>query len=53
MIDVTDPKNEYWSINQAHTMIRKLIAGFKRGGLKTGDCVCLHSTNTVFRPCNE
>ncbi|KAH6668279.1 putative AMP-binding enzyme [Halenospora varia] len=50
MIDTNDPKHEYLSINQAHTMIRKLISGFKRAGLKTGDCVCLQSSNNIYYP---
>lgn len=45
-IDCTFPERHI-SYNQAKTIVRKLIAGFKANGLHTGDTVCLHSSNNV------
>jgi long-subunit acyl-CoA synthetase (AMP-forming) len=33
--------------NEARSMVRKLVAGFKAKGLQKGDCVCLHAFNDV------
>ncbi|KAK3672723.1 hypothetical protein LTR78_007309 [Recurvomyces mirabilis] len=48
-IDAANPKRSI-SATQAYTLIRKLIAGFRRSGLQRGDCVCLHSFNNVHYP---
>ncbi|KAJ5162644.1 AMP-binding enzyme [Penicillium coprophilum] len=47
-----DPSNSsrYISHNQAKTLIRKLVAGFKKAGLEKGDCVNLHSYNDIYYP---
>jgi acyl-CoA synthetase (AMP-forming)/AMP-acid ligase II len=45
-VDANDPSNQL-SATQARRMVLQLIAGFKRLGLKEGDCVCLHAFNCV------
>lgn len=47
-VDAADP-SQFITARQAHTLIRKLIAGFRRAGLQEGDCVALHSFNNVMR----
>lgn len=44
-----DPENRQRSIsaNEARTMVRKFVAGWKAVGLKPGDCVCVHAFNDV------
>ena len=38
-IDAVEPKKRSISSNQAEKIIKQLVAGFKKAGLKTGDCV--------------
>ena len=38
------------SANEARSMVRKLVAGFKANGLQPGDCVCVHAFNDVRAP---
>ena len=44
-----DPENSQRSIsaNEARTIVRKFVAGWKAVGLKPGDCVCVHAFNDV------
>lgn len=44
-----DPENRQRSIsaNEARTIVRKFVAGWKAVGLKPGDCVCVHAFNDV------
>ncbi|KAI9801312.1 MAG: hypothetical protein M1833_002882 [Piccolia ochrophora] len=48
-VDVNDPRRSF-SANEARTLVRKLISGFKANGLEAGDCVCLHAFNDVLYP---
>lgn len=48
-IDVQNPKRHY-TFGQARSTIRKLVAGFRKAGLKKGDVVCLHSFNDINYP---
>ena len=49
LIDASDP-NRSISNRQAKTLVRKLVAGFKRLGIRPGqqDVVCLHSGNDIL-----
>ncbi|KAL1611795.1 hypothetical protein SLS60_000015 [Paraconiothyrium brasiliense] len=38
------------SANQAKSLVRQLIAGFRKAGLKPGDAVLIHSFNSIFYP---
>ena len=38
------------SCRQARSMVRRLAAGLKQAGLKTGDCVCMHAFNDIHYP---
>lgn len=44
-----DPENRQRSIsaNEARTLVRRFVAGWKAVGLKPGDCVCVHAFNDV------
>lgn len=44
-----NPKDSI-SARQAHSMIRKLTAGFKALGVRKGDCVCMNSFNDIHYP---
>lgn len=46
LIDAEDPSRSL-SINQARVLVRKIVAGLKAFGLKQGDTVCIHATNSV------
>lgn len=48
-IDALDPKNAI-SARLAHKTIRQLVAGFRALGLKQGDCVNIHSFNSIWYP---
>ncbi|KAL4955775.1 hypothetical protein BDW69DRAFT_182240 [Aspergillus filifer] len=48
-IDVANPSRTI-SHNQARTIIRKLIAGLKKWGVREGDCVAVHSFNDIYYP---
>jgi non-ribosomal peptide synthetase component E (peptide arylation enzyme) len=42
------------SNRQARAIVEKLAAGFKKAGLKEGDCVCMHAFNDVrFSVCRR
>jgi hypothetical protein len=45
-IDAANPSNSI-SSRQARSIVRKLAAGFRAGGVKKGDAVCVHSFNDV------
>ena len=49
LLDASDP-NRSISNRQAKTLVRKLIAGFRRWGIRPGqkDVVCLHSFNDIL-----
>ncbi|EME43734.1 hypothetical protein DOTSEDRAFT_62337 [Dothistroma septosporum NZE10] len=48
-IDALDT-TKYWTANQCRKAIRQLAAGFRRLGLKNGDCVCIHAFNSLDYP---
>lgn len=48
-VDALNPSNAF-SARQAHTVIRRLVAGFRHIGLNKGDCVCMHSFNDICYP---
>ncbi|KAF2741390.1 acetyl-CoA synthetase-like protein [Polyplosphaeria fusca] len=48
-IDATDPSHNISAVS-AEKFIRKLIAGFRRAGLKQGDTVLIHSFNNIYYP---
>jgi len=48
-IDALDPKNSI-SARQAHSLIRKLVAGFRALGVQKGDCICINSVNDIHYP---
>ncbi|ORY08703.1 hypothetical protein BCR34DRAFT_603351 [Clohesyomyces aquaticus] len=48
-IDAEDPSNSI-SAAQAKTLIRKLVAGFRKAGLEKGDTVLIHSFNNIYYP---
>ncbi|KAJ4357563.1 uncharacterized protein N0V89_002139 [Didymosphaeria variabile] len=48
-IDAASPSTTI-SANQAKSLIRQLIAGFKKAGLKPGDAVLIHSFNSIYYP---
>ena len=48
-IDAARP-SRFISCRQARSMIRRLAAGLKQAGLKTGDCVCMHAFNDIHYP---
>ncbi|KAF2502907.1 amp dependent CoA ligase [Lophium mytilinum] len=48
-IDAADPKR-FVSARQGRTIIRKLVAGFRKAGLEKGDCVVLASFNDLYYP---
>lgn len=45
--DVHNPSRSI-SYNQAHSIIRKLVAGLRAWGVRPGDCVAIHSFNDVW-----
>ncbi|KAK8238704.1 amp dependent CoA ligase [Phyllosticta capitalensis] len=49
LIDAEDPSRSL-SINQARVLVRKIVAGLKAFGLKQGDTVCIHATNSIMYP---
>ena len=51
-IDATNP-SRFYSHRQAKQAIRKIAAGFKAIGLKSGDTVCMHSFNDARYPCTH
>ncbi|PIA89681.1 putative acyl-coenzyme A synthetase [Cercospora beticola] len=48
-IDALDT-SKYWTANQCRKAIRQLAAGFRRLGLKNGDCVCIFAFNSMDYP---
>lgn len=46
LIDPANPSRSV-SFNQARKLVGKLATGFKRAGLKVGDCVLVNSGNDV------
>lgn len=48
-IDALDTK-QYWTARQCRKAIRQLAAGFRRLGLKNGDCVCVFAFNSLDYP---
>ncbi|KAH7399658.1 4-coumarate-CoA ligase-like protein [Pyrenochaeta sp. MPI-SDFR-AT-0127] len=46
-VDAADPERNI-SSRQARSITKRLCAGFKSIGLKTGDCVCLLSFNDIY-----
>ncbi|BCS29575.1 acyl--CoA ligase [Aspergillus puulaauensis] len=48
-IDVANPSRSI-SLNQARTIVRQLIAGLRKWGVKEGDCVAIHSFNDISYP---
>ncbi|KAL2861201.1 acyl--CoA ligase [Aspergillus lucknowensis] len=46
-IDVANPSRSI-SFNQAHTIVRQLIAGLRAWGVREGDCVAIHSFNDIY-----
>jgi len=46
-IDAANPSRSI-SCRQGRLMARKLAAGFRKAGLKKGDCVCLHAFNDIY-----
>ncbi|KAK3704906.1 Acyl-CoA synthetase actt5 [Vermiconidia calcicola] len=49
MVDVDDTsRNLSW--HQAHSIVRKLVAGFLAAGLKPGDCVSIAAFNDIMYP---
>jgi 4-coumarate--CoA ligase len=48
-IDALQPSNAV-SARLAHTTIRQLAAGFRALGLQKGECVCIHSFNSIWYP---
>lgn len=48
-IDALDTQR-YWTANQCRRAIRQLAAGFRRLGLKNGDCVCIFAFNSLDYP---
>lgn len=49
LIDPANPSRSV-SFNQARELVGKLATGFKRAGLKVGDCVLVNSGNDVRKP---
>lgn len=48
-IDATNPDN-FITARHAKDLVRRLAAGFRKAGLKPGDCVCMHAFNSIFYP---
>ncbi|PKY00040.1 putative AMP-binding enzyme [Aspergillus campestris IBT 28561] len=48
-VDVHDPARSI-SYNQAHRLVRQLVAGLKAWGVQRGDCVVIHSFNDIYYP---
>ena len=48
-IDIANTSN-YITARQAKSLVRKLCAGFRKAGLKKGDCVVLHGFNSIYYP---
>ncbi|KAI9706808.1 MAG: hypothetical protein M1820_004779 [Bogoriella megaspora] len=46
----SDSPSEYISARQAKLLIRQLCAGFRKLGLKPGDCVTVHAFNSIYYP---
>ncbi|KAI7977506.1 hypothetical protein EIK77_000456 [Talaromyces pinophilus] len=49
LIDPADPSRSI-SFNQARELVGKLATGFRRAGLKVGDCVLVNSGNDIYYP---
>lgn len=48
-VDALDT-SRFYTAADCKTLIRKLVAGFTKAGLKRGDCVCIHSFNDINYP---
>lgn len=48
-IDAINPQNSI-STRQARSLVRKLIAGLRKIGMKRGDCACINSFNDIHYP---
>ena len=48
-IDALDT-SKFYTANQSRKAIRQLAAGFRKLGLKNGDCVCVYSFNSLDYP---
>ncbi|KKY23046.1 putative 4-coumarate- ligase [Diplodia seriata] len=46
-IDASDPSRSV-SANQTRTIIKQLVAGFRKAGLKPGDTVCITSFSDIY-----
>ncbi|KAL1640422.1 hypothetical protein SLS58_006920 [Diplodia intermedia] len=46
-IDASDPSRSV-SANEARTIIKQLVAGFRKAGLKPGDTVCITSFSDIY-----
>jgi non-ribosomal peptide synthetase component E (peptide arylation enzyme) len=49
LIDPANPSRSV-SFNQARELVGKLATGFRRAGLRVGDCVLVNSGNDVGKP---
>ncbi|EMC98908.1 hypothetical protein BAUCODRAFT_84795 [Baudoinia panamericana UAMH 10762] len=49
-ISALEPQQHSVSARQAKSLVRQLASGFRALGLRKGDCVCIHSFNTVYYP---
>ena len=45
-VDADQPERSI-TAKQARQRVRQLIAGFRAGGLRKGDCICIHAFNDV------
>ena len=48
-IDIANSSNVV-TARQARSLVRKLCAGFRKAGLKKGDCVTIHAFNSIYYP---
>ncbi|KAF2233529.1 acetyl-CoA synthetase-like protein [Viridothelium virens] len=48
-LEATNPSNHI-TAKQARSLVRKLCAGFRKAGLKPGDCVTIHAFNSIYYP---
>ena len=48
-IDIENTSNHV-TARQARSLVRQLCAGFRKAGLKKGDCVTIHAFNSIYYP---
>jgi acyl-CoA synthetase (AMP-forming)/AMP-acid ligase II len=48
-IDASNPSRSI-SCRQGKVLTKRLAAGFRKAGLKKGDCVCMHAFNDIYYP---